>query len=198
MLGLPTKIELPQKGQSAFLNSVKQLKATLKWNTATDFDLVAIYVNEQNQAGMIFFNDQGNLNQFPFMKLSGDAGIADTVDSGGNEETLVIAKIDSTIKSIYLVCWDYEAARNGKEARFDKNLKMQITSVSENSSDNLEVTLASGLQVGSNGVIVASIEKSGLIYEYKNLSEGFQLFNLNPSNILSSIGVYNTTSLKNY
>jgi tellurite resistance protein TerA len=187
---LARKINLPEKGNTAFLANVDQLKATLKWSDATDLDLVAIYVKNDNTCGMISFVDKGNLNLFPFIMSSGDAGVGDKVDtSAGNEESMVITKIDPSIKAIYLLAWDYEAARNSRAARFTKDLKLSILSVSGQESDTFEATLALS-DSGHNGVAVSVIEKGTIGYQYKNISKGFTLYDLDPVNILASIGIH--------
>ena len=59
---------------------------SLKWTTATDFDLAAAYEGKDGKKNMVYFGDLRNLNEFPFMQLSGDESVGDT--AGDNEETM--------------------------------------------------------------------------------------------------------------
>jgi hypothetical protein len=193
---LPAKISLPAKGQTANLNSVKALKATLKWTTGEDFDLAAIAVNKAKQCVFINFSNKGDLNVFPFVKLDKDAGVGDKVDNGGNEENMIIAKVDDEIEAIFLVSWDYGAAQNNKPARFTNNLKIGITAANETGADNLEVELVAPGN-DANGVVIAALVRNTLGgIEFKNMSEGFKLgaTGMDGASILTAIGFPGATN----
>jgi len=108
-------MELAQKGQEAQLGGMKQFMVSLKWTTATDFDLAAAYETKDGKMGMVYFGDLGNLNDFPFMQLSGDEGVGDA--GGDNEETMRVMKLDD-MKYVWIFCWDYGAVQQGTPARF--------------------------------------------------------------------------------
>ena len=67
-------MELKQKGSEANVGGFKQLMVSMKWTTAADFDLAAAYEDKSGKQGLIYFGEQGDLNTFPFMQLSGDEG----------------------------------------------------------------------------------------------------------------------------
>jgi hypothetical protein len=53
-----------QKGQEDFVD-IKQLKVSMQWTTATDFDLAAAYESKDGQRGLIYFGQLGCLDVFP-------------------------------------------------------------------------------------------------------------------------------------
>ena len=89
-MALVSKIELKEKGKSNPIE-VKQLIATLKWTSADDFDLAAIYVKEDGECGMVYYGDKGSLATFPYISLDEDAGVGGT--AGDNEENLRILSV---------------------------------------------------------------------------------------------------------
>jgi tellurite resistance protein TerA len=111
-------MELKQKGSEANVGGFKQLMVTMKWTTAADFDLAAAYEGKDGKQGLIYFGEQGDLNAFPFMQLSGDEGVGDT--GGDNEETMRITKLDD-MKYVWLLCWDYGKVQDGAPARFKES-----------------------------------------------------------------------------
>lgn len=117
-------MELKQKGQEGFI-SIKQLLVSMKWTTAADFDLSAVYETKEGKNGIVYFGDLGNMNGFPFMQLSGDEGVGDT--GGDNEETMRITRLDE-MKYVWIFCWDYGMVQKGGAARFkDSDIKLSIT-----------------------------------------------------------------------
>lgn len=111
-------MELKQKGSEANVGGFKQLMVTMKWTTAADFDLAAAYEGKDGKQGLIYFGEQGDLNAFPYMQLSGDEGVGDT--GGDNEETMRITKLDD-MKYVWLLCWDYGKVQDGAPARFKES-----------------------------------------------------------------------------
>ena len=96
-------MDLQKKGQEAQLGSIKQFLVTLKWTTAADFDLAALYEGKDGKIGMVYFGALGDLNTYPFMQLSGDEGVGDS--GGENSEEMRVANIDD-ISNIWIICWD--------------------------------------------------------------------------------------------
>lgn len=117
-------MELKQKGQSGYI-SVRQLLVSMKWTTAADFDLAAVYEDKAGKNGIVYFGDLGDMNKFPFMQLSGDEGVGDK--GGDNEETMRITRLDD-LKLVWILCWDYGMVQKGGGARFkDSDLTLNIT-----------------------------------------------------------------------
>lgn len=119
-------MEIVQKGGSATLDSLKQLMVKMSWSTKQDFDLAALYEAKDGRKGMAYFGNKGSLDAFPFMKLSGDAGVGDKVDAGGNEEIMRITKLDD-MQKVHIIVWDYGSIRSGSKARFvDSNVQVEV------------------------------------------------------------------------
>ena len=108
-------MQLKKKGESAQIGGIQQFMVSLKWTTAVDFDLAAVYTPKSGEDGIVYFGALGDLNQFPFMQLSGDEGVGDT--GGENQEDLRVMDI-SQMKKIYILCWDYPSVEAGRTARF--------------------------------------------------------------------------------
>ncbi len=110
MAELKQKVTLKNKGEEAYV-SVKQLMVTLRWTKDVDLDLMAFYKTKDGRPGGVF-TDQlggslGSLNNFPFIELSGDAGVGAT--GGDNEEILRITKLDD-LAELYIVTLNYTDA----------------------------------------------------------------------------------------
>lgn len=117
-------MELKQKGQEANI-AVKQLLVSMKWTTAADFDLAAVYETKQGKQGLVYFGDLGDMNAFPFISLSKDQGVGDK--GGSNEETMRITKLDD-MQQVWIFCWDYTKVQSGQGARFkDSDVVLSIT-----------------------------------------------------------------------
>lgn len=149
-------MELAQKGEEAQVGGLKQFMVSLKWSTATDFDLAAAFEGKDGRKGMVYFGELGNLNEFPFMQLSGDEGVGDT--GGDNEETMRVMNLDE-MKFVWILCWDYGAVQDGKPARFAGS--DVSVSLMDDSGTNHNVKLDSG-DTG-NVSVVASIDNSNLM-----------------------------------
>jgi len=146
-------MDLVQKGQEANIGGIKQCMVTLKWTTSTDFDLAAVYEGKDGKTGLVYFGELGDLNAFPFIQLSGDAGVGDT--GGDNQEDMRITKIDDMNK-IWIICWDYGAVTDGKPARFSGS--DVIVSLIDDTGTNHSVSLDTG-DTG-NTALVATIDNS--------------------------------------
>ena len=79
-------MQLKKKGDSAQIGGINQFMVTLKWTSAMDFDLCAVYETRDGKEGIVYYADQGDLNSFPHMQLSDDEGVGDT--GGDNQEDL--------------------------------------------------------------------------------------------------------------
>lgn len=149
-------MDLNTKGSSAMLEGgFKQLVCDMTWSTAADFDLAALIEKKDGTQDMCYFGKLGDLNAFPHMKLSGDAGVGDSVDGEGNKETLVIAKMADEVEAVHLVCWDYGMVQSGNAARFkDGNLHVKIR---DDKNVEHDVTYDSG-EMG-NVAVIATISR---------------------------------------
>ncbi len=170
MSGLTAKIDLTKKGDSNPIE-IKQLMATLKWTSADDFDLAAVYVKKNSECGLVYYGNQGSLASFPYMSLDEDAGVGAT--AGDNEENLRISKI-SDIKEIYLVCWDFEAAKVGKPANF-KNSDVRLSIKDQNGNEVEAHLVVEGFNYNATAVAKIKVNSAMGIGEMVNISKGFVL-----------------------
>ncbi len=145
-------MELKQKGQEAFI-PLKQLMVTMKWTTAADFDLAAVYEGKNGTQGLVYFGDLGDMNTFPYMQLSGDEGVGDK--GGDNEETMRITRLDE-VNYVWIICWDYGKVQSGQGARFaDSDVKLTIV-------DDTGKSVSVSLDTGDTGNVacIATIDNS--------------------------------------
>ncbi|GBC59865.1 hypothetical protein DENIS_0806 [Desulfonema ishimotonii] len=108
-------MELKQKGANAVLGEFKQLKVDLVWTAAVDLDLMAFYRTRDGRSGGIYSENytggsHGDLNAFPFIQLSGDAGVG--AASGDNRETLRIVRLDD-FEALYICAVNFTDASAG-------------------------------------------------------------------------------------
>jgi uncharacterized protein involved in tellurium resistance len=90
-------MKLKQKGANAQIGAFKQLKVSLIWTSSVDLDLMAFYKTVDGRVGGVYSDNfaggnLGNLNKFPFIQLSGDAGVGGV--GGDNREELIITKLN--------------------------------------------------------------------------------------------------------
>jgi len=150
-------LDLSKQGDEAAVEEVKQMMVTLGWNTEADFDLAALveFKDMKSEPRFIFFNDLGDLNAAPYIKLDKDAGVGDTVAEGGNKETMRIMKLDDDVARIHLIAWDWGSVTKNQEARFtDSDVK--ITAINQDGSE-IPVSLDGG---SGNTSIVACIDNT--------------------------------------
>jgi len=106
------KVVLKDKGETKNLPTVNQLLVSLGWTSEVDLDLMAFYKKKDGTVGGVYSKElggsHGDLNAFPFMQLSGDAGIG--AQGGDNEETLKIIKMDDIAK-LQIVALNYTDAK---------------------------------------------------------------------------------------
>jgi len=146
-------MDLKQKGSEANVGGFKQLMVSMKWTTAADFDLAAVYEDKNGKQGLVYFGELGDLNNFPYMQLSGDEGVGDK--GGDNEETMRITHLDE-MNYIWILCWDYGKVQEGSAARFkDSDVSLSVIDDKGNSHN---VTLDTG-EMG-NVAVLATIDNS--------------------------------------
>ncbi len=128
-------MELKQKGANALIGSFKQLQVSLIWTAPVDLDLMAFYKTKDGRTGGIYSSNyaggsMGSLNQFPYIELSGDAGLGGS--AGDNREELRIARIDH-FEELYIVALNFTDASSGENnvfADYDANVSV-ITDTGE-------------------------------------------------------------------
>lgn len=168
-------MELTEKGASAEVGGFEQLICTMKWTTAADFDLAAVYEKDDGKLEMVYFNKKGSLNEAPFIQLDKDAGVGD--QGGDNSETLRITKLDGK-KKVHLIGWDYGQIKKGAAARFDGS-DIQIE-VKDNTGTTHDVKLCAG-EMG-NAALIATIEVTPLGAKLTNNSKA-ELFKSFPGSV---------------
>ena len=149
-------MDLKKKDSSANVATFKQLMVSMKWSTAADFDLAAVYQDKSGKEGIVYFGELGDLNAFPYMQLSGDAGKDDK--GGENEETMRITRLDD-MKYVWILCWDYGKVQDGAPARF-KGSDISLT-LMDDKGKTYSVTLDTG-DFG-NVALIATIDNSSSV-----------------------------------
>jgi uncharacterized protein involved in tellurium resistance len=124
-------MELKQKGASANLGSFKQLKVSLIWTSAVDLDLMAFYKTKDGRTGGVYSDNYaggslGDLNAFPWIQLSGDAGVG--AKGGANEEVLLVAKLDD-FQELYVCALNFtDASANNNKVFADYDARVEVVS----------------------------------------------------------------------
>jgi len=155
------KYELKDK-ETALLPAVKQLLVKLGWTSAVDLDLMAFWETKAGEKGGVFtaeisgdIKTLGSLDQFPFMQLSGDAGVGKE-EEGEEEEELRITKLDD-IQKLYLVALNYDAAKekdlNASFADYNGHIR-----IVDDEGNNFDIPLES--QEKGTVALVATIENT--------------------------------------
>lgn len=112
---------LETTGDEAFIKSTG-LGIVLRWTEDVDLDLLAFYKAEDGRKGGIFSDNfpggsLGTIEEFPYIKLSGDAGI--NGEGGINEEAMCIGKLEH-MEEIYICAMNYTALEEEKEIAFSE------------------------------------------------------------------------------
>ena len=112
---------LQTKGQNKTM-LVSELTVQLNWQAAVDLDLMAFYRTKSGKTGGVYSSlysegGEGSLDRFPFIKLSGDAGVQSNHES--KQETLTIKKFDE-LTEIYLVAINFTDASRNQKSSFSK------------------------------------------------------------------------------
>ncbi len=164
---LKDKIVLGDKGQEANV-VIKQALVKLSWNAGVDLDLMAFYKTKTGEEGAVFTKllggSQGDMNAFPFIQLSEDAGVGAV--AGSNIEELRIMKLDD-MAEVNIVALNYTDAKSGSSKTFS-NYDGKINIIQDN-GEQFEVPLTS-TQSGVAAVI-CKIDNSSMI--------GAKLINVN-------------------
>lgn len=118
-MDIKRKVILQTKGEIAAL-PVRQLRVALRWTAPVDLDLMAFYRAKDGREGGVFSDNfpdgtLGSLNQFPYIALSGDAGVG--AQEGDNEEVLHIAKLDE-MAEVFICALNYTDAINHAPSAF--------------------------------------------------------------------------------
>lgn len=113
-------MELKQKGDKAEIGAFKQLKVSLIWTSAVDLDLMAFYKTKDGKAGGVFSDNYaggslGDLNNLPYIQLSGDEGIG--AAGGDNREELRVTKLDH-LEELYICALNFTDASSGTNKVF--------------------------------------------------------------------------------
>ncbi|MBC6474026.1 MAG: stress response protein [Hormoscilla sp. GM102CHS1] len=160
MADLKAKVTLQKKGDEAYI-SVKQLMVTLKWTKDVDLDLMAFYKAKDSRTGGVFSDNypggsMGSLNEFPFIQLSGDAGVG--AKGGDNEEILRITKLDD-LAELYICTLNYTDASEKKDTSFS-NYDGGIV-VIDDKGESVAVPLDS--TEPGHVAVIAKIDNTGLM-----------------------------------
>jgi len=121
-------MELKQKGEKANLGAFKQLKVSLIWTSAVDLDLMAFYKTKDGQVGGVYSDNYaggtlGDMNQFPFIELSGDEGIGAV--GGDNREEMRIVKLDD-FDELYICALNFTDASSGDKVFADYDARVEV------------------------------------------------------------------------
>ena len=116
---LPTTI-LETRGDNTNI-AVRQLMVLLTWTGDPDLDLLAFYAAKDGRTGGVFSNrypggSQGDINHFPFIELTDDAGDA-PLTASENQEILQISELGD-MAEVYIVAINYSDAVANISSRF--------------------------------------------------------------------------------
>ena len=119
MAELKAKVTLKTKGEEAYI-TVKQLMVKLRWTADVDLDLMAFYETKDGRTGGVVSDNypggtMGSMNEFPFIQLSGDAGVGAV--GGDNEEVLRSTRLDDMAR-VYICTINYTDAIEKKDSSF--------------------------------------------------------------------------------
>lgn len=170
MAEIKSKVELKEKGAVASLGrEVSQIVATMKWhndstdttNKEADLDLMVFGKKKDGSTFGVFTDNLGGslgeLNNFPFIQLSGDEGVG--AGNGSHSEEVIITKIDATVAELYLVALNYtEAAAKNAEAKFS-NYDLHLELLSESGAIDVAVNSTEN----GTAVVIAKIDNSGIM-----------------------------------
>ena len=139
---------LSNQGDSQKVLFVNKLTVTLSWHAQVDLDLMAFYKTQSGEVGGVYSSmyaagGEGSLNSFPYMKLSGDAGVG---ASGGDEEKQEVLQIQTLdeISELYLVAMNFTDASHNRQSEF-ASFDGRVT-VSNEEGQEITVVLASKQQ----------------------------------------------------
>ena len=104
---------------------VKQAIVALEWSSDVDFDLIVLYKTKDGREGGVWSNafrgapanSLGDLNEFPFIQLSGDMGIGRA--GGDNIETMRVAKLDD-MAEVHILAFNFSDYAEGTKGTFSQ------------------------------------------------------------------------------
>ena len=105
-----------KKKQSVNIQKSQRITATLEWETNKDLDLYCFYVMKNGRAGKVYYRDLGATNQFPYIKLDGDA-------QQFGKETIEIYKTDELAFVLFAA---YSAVGNGVGSFYSMKAKAVV------------------------------------------------------------------------
>ena len=113
---------LSSQGDSQKVLFVNELTVTLSWHAQVDLDLMAFYKTRSGEIGGVYSSmyaegGQGGLDSFPYMQLSGDAGVGAAGGDEEKQETLQIKTLDE-IAELYLVAMNFTDASQNRQSEF--------------------------------------------------------------------------------
>lgn len=154
-------MELKKKGNDALIGSFSQMQISLIWTSAVDLDLMAFYKSKDGRSGGIYSQNyaggsSGSLTSFPFMELSGDAGLG--ASGGNNREELRIAALDE-MEEVWIAALNFTDASSGTGRVFaDYDARVEVVTdkgeshtVSLDSAQSGSVALLCHLKSGFMG-----------------------------------------------
>ena len=191
-------MQLKQKGASAQIGAFKQLKVSLIWTSAVDLDLMAFYKTKTGQTGGVYSNNYaggslGDLNNFPFMQLSGDEGVGAT--GGDNREEMRIFNLDQ-IEELYICALNFTDASQGNNKVFaDYDARVEVMTdqgdthtVSLDSSTTGTVAVLCKIKSGFMGAELINDSSVMAFKDFKNTIPGSDVIELSSKVLLSSPG----------
>ncbi|MHB9130456.1 MAG: stress response protein [Armatimonadota bacterium] len=207
MAELRSKVVLARKGEEAYI-SVKQLRVALAWTAAVDLDLVAFYKAKDGRVGGVFSENYtggslGSLNSYPFIELSGDAGVG--AAGGQNEEVLRITKLDE-IAEIFICTLNFTDAIANQPSSFSRY--DAIVNVVDDKGESVQVPLNSAepgtvaviARIDNTGMMGARMINENRVMDMKTFQStvpGANLLQLASKIVLRKVGDSTTIPIKN-
>jgi|LGOV01.1.fsa_nt_gb uncharacterized protein involved in tellurium resistance len=172
---LAQKIVLASKTSTVL--AVNKARVLLQWKDDADLDLAAFGRTISGQNFSVISDNypkgsMGNLNQFPFMQLSGDAGVGGNVAGDMEEEELLITNLDQ-VQELYIACFCCDAAGVLEQNAKFSTLGAQVV-VNTDAGDEYTMPLQA---VDSNG-LVAVIAKLERVNGKMNLVNNSEVLNV--------------------
>ncbi len=147
-------MELRRRGIKADLIGFRQFLISMKWTTASDFDLAVVYEAESGRQDLVFSGQSGDPNAFPYIHAFMAEGIGDIGEC--NEENMRISKLTG-IRYLWVLCWDYGKIQEGASACF----KSGGISLSVTGANGKEHTVLLNADGNGNVALIATIDNSG-------------------------------------
>ncbi len=160
-----------RKGQRATLTG-GEMSVTLIWSRNLDLELAAVYETKSGAFGIVYFDDLGSRDCFPFIACADDE--VGGGEDGVAEEEIVIKQV-SEMKYIYIFCWEYGDPNNGEGGMVEgipaKFAESDVTlTIEDDRGGTWEIALD---EVGADANVccVATIDNSGDDVELINTSK---------------------------